>query len=165
MPAVLVKKKRVTVGLVALAVLLCAGLLLANRNQPVAAGQNVVVTITADSLEDTYGYQFQMHYDEDKLEYSGSIKSKLEDIPTIFSKPFAGYELVGATMVGEKDGVTGNNKTVCELVFTAKEDSTLNNLALSINDINVVKYNPATMEEMEYTENIEGWQLKAAVQS
>lgn len=159
MPAILNGKTRILAyaAVVLLIAALIAVLLLTNQNRPVAAGQNVVITVTADTLEDAYGYQFQMHYDEDALEYTGDITSKLEDIQTIFSKPYSGYELVGATMIGEQDGVSDRNQAVCELVFTAKEDTTLNDLDVSLSGINVVK------SDLDYVEGIEDWSLHAAL--
>jgi len=121
----------------------------------VLAGQGIVVTVAADSLEDVYGYQFQMNYDESELEYAGGLASKIEGITTIFAKPFEGYQLVGATMVGDRAGFSGEGHAVCEMAFTAKRDGALSGFAaaLSISDINVVT------SDLEYKEGVEGWSV------
>ena len=128
-----------------------------SRTQLVLAGQNIVVTVTADSLEDMYGYQFRLNYDKEELEYEGTLTSKIEDIQNIFSEPMEGYELVGATMIGEKSGVFGQDKQICEMVFTVKKDGTLTDLGISISDINVVT------SELQYVEGVDGWRVESAL--
>ena len=162
------KKKIVIIVIAVLVVAACAVaafLLLGNRDPEVKAGQNVVVTVMADKLEDMYGYQFQMNYDPGQLEYTGSSPtSKIDDIQWVFSTAFDGYELVGGTMTGDKAGISGSNKALCELVFTAKQDGKLSDFTLSISEINTVKApEGASIEDMEYVEGIQGWSIKSAV--
>lgn len=156
---ILSKKKPLVIGICVLIVIAAVflGFMLSNRDQAVAAGQFVVVTVTADALDDVYGYQFNMQYNKDELEYTDSITS-LTDIKTIFSKDMGTHELVGATMVGEQNGISGKNKAMCQMVFTAKKDINLSDVDLSISKVNTVK------SDLEYIENIEGWRLKAKVQ-
>ena len=127
-------------------------------DQPVTAGQNIVVTVSADAFTDMYGYQFQLLYDEQKAEYTRQLTSRLDEIQTIFGKPFTGYELIGATMIGEVPGVSKRNSAVCEAVFTAKEDCVLSDLHFSIRDVRVVT------SDLEYHEGVEGWKITAEIQ-
>lgn len=162
----MLKSKKRTVMIAVIAALVVLAILLAyflrNRgsdpNQPVSAGQNVVVTVTANSFADMYGYQFQLHYNKDALEYTKQLTSQLDEITTIFGKSFSGYELIGATMIGEVPGVSGRNQAVCEVVFTAKEDGVLSDYNFSIRDVRVVT------SELAYLENIKGWKITAKIQ-
>lgn len=161
------KKRLIYIGIT---VLVIAGLLVVfmlssnqaqtfNPNQQVEAGQNIVVTVKADTLDAMYGYQFRLNYNPDDWEYTGTLTSKVQEITNIFSKQKDGYELVGATMVGQQSGITGKNKVLCEMVFTAKKDGTLGDFPLTLSNVNVVK------PDSEYLENIEGWQCLISVQS
>lgn len=143
----------VIVGVIA-AFMLSGG---SNLNDPVAAGQEVVVTIKADSLENMYGYEFRLNYDDTQLDYDGALYSKADGIQTIFSKPFDGHELVGATMIGEQEGLTGKNVIMCEMVFTSLIDGTLGDFDIELTHVNVVK------SDMEYLEGLEGWEYSLAV--
>jgi hypothetical protein len=62
-----------------------------------------------------------------------------------------GYELVGATMVGPREGVSATNKAVCEMRFTAKKDLTTSDFNLSLRGVNVVT------SDLEYLTDVEGW--------
>ena len=99
-----------------------------------------------------------MNYNKEKLEYKEIIESKIDDITAVFAKPMEGYELVGGTMTGQKDGVSGKDIVVCELMFSAKEDSTLLDLGVSISDISLVT------SGLESIEGVEDWQLESILQ-
>jgi len=164
MLAVFRSKKALFIGIAALAIVIAVLVLLLPSNTgqqeltTALAGQNIVVTVSADTLEDVYGYQFNLNYDKEKLEYINKPESRIDDITMIFSTPMEGYELVGATMTGARSGVSGRDIVVCEIVFALKEDSTLSDLGVSISDISLVT------SELEYIEGIEGWQLRSALQ-
>ena len=156
---------------ISIAVLVIVGLFVvfmlasSSQYQPVVAGQNIVVTVQADTLEDMYGYQFRINYNQDELEYTETLTSKIQNISNIFSKQKEekeGYELVGATMVGEQSGITGKNKALCEMVFTAKKDGMLSDFSCLLSDIKVIKI---VESELEDVDNIEGWQCKLSLQA
>jgi nitrogen fixation-related uncharacterized protein len=151
----MLKNKKILVSLVVVCIAAAIGLAIflqsADKDQAVAEGQDILVTIKADSFDDLYGYQFRLYYDPDELEFTNSLKSNLTDIYSIFSKPMDGYELVGATMVGPREGISATNKVVCEMRFTAKKDGTTSGLNLSLSAVNVVK------SDLEYLTDVEGW--------
>ena len=111
-------------------------------------GEALTVRITADTVEDLYGYQFQMEYDDKLLSLDG-IRSLLDDMPTIFKKDFDGYVLVGATMTGDNPGYSANDVPLCEIELSARSIGELSNIRLS--KVNVVS------SELEYTEDVTGW--------
>jgi hypothetical protein len=122
----------------------------------VKAGQKVVVTVTSPAVEDMYGYQFEMRYDGDLLAYDDGLSSKIDGIQTIFAREFDGYQLVGATMIGEREGFTGEGQAVCELAFQAKVDQKVSDLPISLGKVGVVT------SGLEYKEGVEGWTCAAA---
>ncbi len=123
----------------------------------VVAGQKVAVTVAAPSVEDLYGYQFRLNFNESKFEYKEELTSEIDEISSIFAKPFDGYQLVGATMIGETPGFSGKKVDICKMVFEAKEDTQLSEATFSISDVNIVKSN------LDYEENVDGWQMETAV--
>ncbi|MBC8545448.1 hypothetical protein H8711_00660 [Clostridiaceae bacterium NSJ-31] len=123
----------------------------------VVAGQKVAVTVAAPSVEDLYGYQFRLNFDESKFEYKEELTSEIDEISSIFAKPFDGYQLVGATMIGETPGFSGKKVDICKMVFEAKVDTPLSEATFSISDVNIVKSN------LDYEENVDGWQMETAV--
>lgn len=127
------------------------------KETTVSAGQKIVLTVMAASVDDMYGYQFQVNYDENEFEYTGELKSELDAISTIFAKPFDGYQLIGATMIGDQTGVSGENVVICEMEFTTLKDCVLTDSALGISNINVVS--PA----LEYDEDVSGWSCSTEV--
>lgn len=162
------KKKQIIIGVAAVVVVAALLFFLtmlpklsqtSDPEQPVAAEQNIIVTVKAESIEDLYGYQFNLNYDSEELEYAGTITSKVDDIQTIFSKPKDGFELVGATMVGDKEGVSGTNMVLCEMIFTAKKDGVISDFACSLSDVSIVK------PDMEYLEDVEGWTCSLSLQA
>ena len=157
MLSVIKKKSFICICIAIVGIALCAVLLSTKQERQAMVGQNFLVAVIADSLEDVYGYQFRITYDENAMEFTGTLNSRLDEISTIFSKTMDGYELVGATMIGEKNGVSGRNRAVCELLFTARTDIDLDNLKLSISDVNVVT------SDLAYNEGIEGWRLMATL--
>lgn len=124
-----------------------------------AEGQKIVVTVSAASVEDMYGYQFEINYNSEELEYTGELKSKVDEIQTIFSKPHDGYELVGALMIGDKKGYSGENIPICEIVFSAKKAAKLSDYNISLAKVNIVD------SKLVYTEGHTDWSFQAAVQS
>ena len=159
----LFQSKKALYGSVAALVVVLAALawfLLSDReyNPMVLEGQRIVVTVHAAELDDVYGYQFHLNYNPNQVEWAGSLTSKVEDITLIFSRSFNTYELVGATMIGEREGVSGRNVEVAELVLIADMEAYLLDFDISISHVNVVR------SDMEYLEDVEGWSLSFSVQ-
>lgn len=123
----------------------------------VVSGQKLAVTVAAPSVEDLYGYQFRLNFDGSKFEYKEELTSEIDEITSIFSKPFDGYQLVGATMVSETPGFSGKKVAICKMVFEAREDMQLSEDTFSISNVNIVKSN------LDYEENVDGWQVETAV--
>ncbi len=92
----------------------------------VTTGDEVLVTIKADAVENMYGYQFQLHYDPEALAYAeNDVTSELGDFGFIFDQPFEDYTLVGATMTGDQAGLSGTDQVLCHLKFTMLTDTVL----------------------------------------
>lgn len=121
------------------------------------AGQTINVAVYAPEIKDMYGYELKVYYGPDEIKYSGDLESGISVIPTIFSKEFENYVLIGATMVGKKEGYTAKaDKTeICAFSFTALKEVDLS--ALSLSAVNIVN------SGREYKENIENWEITATV--
>ena len=117
----------------------------------VKKGQDFTITVKANEVSNLYGYQFNLNYDNKKVTYKGSLKSSISGIGTIFKKDMTGHLLVGATMIGDTPGYSGQNVTVCTMVFTATTD--IDSSAFTINGVNAVDAN------QNYVENISGWSV------
>jgi hypothetical protein len=129
----------------------------------ITVGQRVAVTLSAAAVDDMYGYQFNLNYngddlifDEDGKQSSDELASLVTDINTIFYKPFDGYLLVGALMVGDRTGFTGENIPVCKVVFESKVEKLLSEFEFSLSKVNVVN------SELVYIENITDWTFETA---
>jgi Cohesin domain. len=120
----------------------------------VSAGQKIILTVTAKSVNDMYGYQFRVNYDEKKLEYKGELKSEVNDISTIFAKAFEGYQQIGATMIGDKPGVSGKDMVICKMEFAAPKTCTITDSTLGISKTDVVS------STLKYDEDVSGWSYK-----
>ena len=135
---------------------------LGNIATTVSAGDTVVINIFADGMDDVYGYQFNINFDEDFVEYKKRLFSDIDDILTIFATDKEWYLLVGATMIGEAQGYSGQDVPVCRVEFAALTDFELNpdftsdHIALS--DVNVVT------SDKQYLENVDGWTASMTVQ-
>lgn len=121
----------------------------------VKAGDTVVVTVSAPEVTDMYGYQFNLNFDQDLLNYTGSLKSDIPDLSTIFGKKLDGYVLVGSTMIGDRKGISEKNVVVCEILLTALGDCSLD--GITINGVNIVR------SDMDYVEGVKGWNCSAMV--
>ena len=143
--------------LVVLIVILAIMFLRQPKQKLVTAGQNVIITVTASSVSDMYGYQFRINFDPDEFEYAGGLHSKIQDIETIFANDFSGYKLVGATMLGDSAGFTGTDVIVCEMSFIALKDGDLSEMSLSMSNVGVVK------SDLEYITDIPDWSMNATV--
>ena len=132
---------------------------LADAPLTVSSGDRFVVTVVAASFEDMYGYQFNINYDKAKYSYVGPLVSDIKGLDTIFSKPFDGYELVGATMIGTQAGVSGTNQPVCHLTFEALQDDVVTTESLRLSDVSVVS------STLDFVENIPGWNFSVALAS
>jgi hypothetical protein len=125
-----------------------------NQTQPeniIKAGQNFIVTVKADKVVDLYGYQFNLNYDKNKAIYKGGLNSSVDGINTIFAKDMDDHLLVGATMIGDTPGYSGQDVTMCTIAFTANED--IDPSIFTINRVNTVD------EKQNYIEDIIGWDI------
>jgi prefoldin subunit 5 len=118
----------------------------------IKAGHDFTVTVKANEVVNLYGYQFNLNYDNKKAAYKDSLKSSVSEISTIFKKDMSDHLLVGATMIGNAPGYSGQNVTMCTMVFTATED--LDPSAFAINGVSIVD------AEQNYVENISGWSIE-----
>jgi hypothetical protein len=123
------------------------------------AGQTITVAVFAPEIKDMYGYELKVYFDADDIQYGGSLKSGVSAIPTIFHKEFDNYVLIGATMIGQKDGFTAEAgmTQVCSFTMTAVKDCDLSEL--SISGVNIVNGN------LDCTENIGNWEIITAVEA
>lgn len=121
----------------------------------IKAGNEITVTVRADTVSDMYGYQFNLNFDKNKVSYKGGLKSSINEISTIFKKDNPDYLLIGATMIGDKPGYTGNDVDICSLIFTANED--LDPSTFTVSRVNTVDSN------QKYTENVSGWSCEVKV--
>jgi len=158
MTSTLRAKRVLLIGIAVIVIVgaILAWALLSDSDHPVSAGQSIVVTVTAASLEDMYGYQFNLNFDHDQLELTRTV-ARVPDM-MIFSRTLSDHELVGSTMVGERDGISGRNIAVSEIIFVALQDLNLSEFDVSITSVNIVR------SDMEYIEDIEGWTLSKSVQ-
>ena len=115
------------------------------------AGDTITVRVNAEKVSDMYGYQFKLNYDESAMQYK-SIRSSVDEITTIFQKPFKGYLLVGATKVGKSKGFNGKDTPICEIVMTVTKDGPVS--GLSITEINVVN------SSLRYDQSVKGWSFE-----
>lgn len=118
----------------------------------IKAGQEFIVYVKADEVQNLYGYQFRLNYDKNRAIYTGKLASEINGISTIFSKEMDDHLLVGATMIGNTPGYTGQNETVCKILFTANEDIDPSDFAIS--NVNTVD------ADQNYIENISGWSIE-----
>ena len=119
----------------------------------IKAGQEITVTVCANTVSDMYGYQFNLDFDKSKVSYKSGLSSSISGISTIFKKDNSDYLLIGATMIGNKQGYSGNDVNVCTLVFSANADCDLS--AFRISEVSTVD------STQKYVENISGWSCKA----
>lgn len=122
----------------------------------ISAGDTILISVYANEMEDVYGYQFNMSYFVDYLEYSGRIYSDIDEILTIFATNKGQHLLIGATMIGAAKGYSGQEIPVCHLEFTAMSDFELEPeydvmKYIALSQVNVVR------DDLEYLENITGW--------
>ena len=127
----------------------------------ISAGDVVVISVFADEMYDVYGYQFDMYYNRDYLEYSKRLTSDIDGISTIFATEKERYLLVGATMIGEVDGHSGQEVPVCHVEFVALADyepnADISLVHTAISNVNIVT------GDLQYMENVEGWTTSMTV--
>ena len=135
--------------------------LLSDIATKISSGDIVVVNVSADEMDDVYGYQFDINYDRDYLEYEKRIFSDIDDIGSIFATDKEWYLLVGATMTGDSRGYSGQEVPVCRVEFVALADSDLkmdsSSEHLTISSVNVVK------DDLQYIENADGWTASISI--
>lgn len=121
----------------------------------VAVGDVIVVSVYADEMTDVYGYQFEINYDSEYVEYSKRLYSDIDEILTIFAADKEWYLLVGATMIGDAQGYDGTDVPVCRVEFTALTEFDLNDDFTSdhfaISSVNTVT------SDLQYLEDVAGW--------
>ena len=126
--------------------------------EPNKQDKKVIVTITAPKTTDMFGYQFKMNYDAEQLKFDGGLKSNIDSIKMIFSKSFSGYELVGATMIGEVPGYTQSQVNVCEMTFDPLEGFDPSGLKMSISEVTTVD------SKLISDEAVSGWKVDVKYQ-
>jgi hypothetical protein len=134
---------------------------LGNIATTISAGDTVVINVYAAEMDDVYGYQFNINFDRDIIDYKKRFYSDIDEILTIFATDKEWYLLVGATMIGDAKGYSGQEVPVCRVEFIALTDFELNpdftsdHIALS--DVNVVT------SDLQYLENVDGWTASMTV--
>ena len=112
-------------------------------------GDEMIVRINAQQVDDLYGYQFRLEYDREQFAVN-KLKSLVDEIQTIFKKDFNKYILIGATMTGDSPGFSASDTQICELKLTALTD------AGRLPEVNITNVSVVS-SELDYTENINGW--------
>lgn len=134
---------------------------LASGSKKISAGDTVVAVISVDEMSNVYGYQFNLHYNSDKLQYSDSLYSDIDEIPTIFATERDLSLLVGATRIGDEPGFSGRAVQVCRIEFVALADFELeadfDMKQVSLSSVNIVT------GDLQYIENAEGWVINLTV--
>jgi hypothetical protein len=121
----------------------------------ISAGDTVVVSVFADEMTDVYGYQFDIGYDKESLEYGKHLYSDIDEIITIFATDKEQCLLVGATMIGDVKGYSGQDVLVCRVEFTALADCDPDYITLS--GVNIVT------DDLRYLETVDGWTTNITV--
>lgn len=129
----------------------------AQASDIIKAGQDFTVAVKANEVSNLYGYQFNLNYDNSKAAYKGNLKSAVSEISTIFKKDMNDHLLVGATMIGNTPGYSGQNETICTMVFTAIDDFDLS--IFTISNVNIVD------ADQNYIENNDGWSIDVKAES
>ena len=134
---------------------------LGNKVTTISTGDTVVINVYADEMDAVYGYQFDLNYDREFLEYKKRLYSDIDEILTIFATDKEWYLLVGATMIGDMKGYSGQEVPVCRLEFVALAEFDLGDSFASdhitLARVNVVK------DDLHYVENIGGWTTSITV--
>ena len=128
----------------------------------VSVGDIVVVNIFADEMDNVYGYQFDINYNREYLEYRKRIYSEIEDMIAIFATDKEQYLLVGATMIGDAKGYSGQDIPVCRVEFVALSDFDLEN-DFDMKYIMLSRVNVVT-DDLQYLEDIDGWAADLSIQ-
>lgn len=119
--------------------------------QVIAAGEVFTVTVQANEVSDLYGYQFNLNYENQKAAYEGALRSSVDGISTIFKKDMPDHLLVGATMIGDMLGYTGEGVEICSMKFVATEN--VDPASFTIDGVSTVD------SSQKYVEDIAGWQI------
>ena len=133
-----------------------------NITKTVSAGDIVALNVFADEMDNVYGYQFEINFDRDIIDYRKRFYSDIDEIITIFATDKEWCLLVGATMIGDAQGYTGQEVPVCRVEFVALTDFELN-ADLSSDHIALSSVNVVT-GDLKYLENVEGWTASMIVQ-
>ena len=129
---------------------------LSNAPTKITEGDIVIVNVFADALNDVYGYQFEINYNRELLEYRKYLYSDIDDIITIFATDKEQFLLIGATMIGAEKGYSGQHVPVCRVEFVALSDFDPRHITLS--GVNVLT------DKLQYLENVTGWSADITVQ-
>lgn len=129
----------------------------------ISAGDIVVVNVSADELDAMYGYQFDVDYNREYLEYRKRLYSDIDEILTIFATDKEQNLLVGATMIGDAKGYSGQGVPVCRVEFIALSDFDMepdfDAKYITLSRVNVVS------DDLSYLENVDGWTASITVLS
>lgn len=127
------------------------------NTKSIKAGDDFTITVKANEVSNLYGYQFNLNYDNTKAAFKDSLSSSVDGINTIFKKDMSDYLLIGATMIGSKPGYSGQDVTICTMVFTAVED--LDPSTFTIDGVSTVD------ADQKFIENIGGWSIDVKAES
>ena len=122
---------------------------------PTQSNKTISVKVTAPQVEDMYGYEFKIYFNSENVEYTGNLKSSISTIGTIFDKDFDSYILVGATMIGDVKGYSGDKSEICTLSFAGSQEIDVSEFRIEA--VSIVK------SDLEYVKNITDWSLSATV--
>lgn len=120
-----------------------------NNERPVT-GQDIQVTVTADNLDDMYGYEINLTYDPSQLRYVRA-ENDLEGFP-VSMDPKDGKLVFAHTKVGQVDGESGK----LDLATITFEANGTNNkpTAITLTHVTLVKSDLTTVEH-EVNVNLE----------
>lgn len=127
------------------------------HTKPIKAGEDFTITVKANEVKNLYGYQFNLNFDNTKAAYKDSLSSSVDGINTIFKKDMSDHLLIGATMIGSTPGYSGQDVTICTMVFTAVDD--LDPSTFTIDGVSTVD------ADQKFIENISGWHIEVKTQS
>ncbi|MCL2150523.1 MAG: hypothetical protein FWH51_06340 [Dehalococcoidia bacterium] len=152
------------IGILCVAIIGLSAWLLTGKSDPIpldnnvliiSAGDVVVVNVFSDVMDDVYGYQFDINYNREELAYRKCLYSDIDEIDAIFATDREQSLLVGATMIGDAKGYSGQEVLVCRVEFIALSDFESGKITLS--GVNVVT------GSLQYLENMSGWTTRITI--
>ena len=126
---------------------------LAHAPALLSAGDFVVVQAIGGQLDDMYGYQFKLDFDDSAFDFF-SLESLVPGINLTFQRTFPEYLLVGATKVGGVPGYSSSSdeNQISQIVFRAKRN--VETLQFSLREVGIVR------SDMTYFDDVPGWRFE-----